>query len=96
MSLLANAAFRRHGRRRRLCSCRLALDTPLPRWHPVRCVDTSRTQLLLQSYGISLDKEAEARDRVRHTAARVGLLVREADFSFTERDAQRDAQRDSS
>ena len=50
-------------------------------------------QLLLQSYGISVDKEAEARDRVRHTAARVGLLVRESDFSFTERDKERESQR---
>ena len=52
-----------------------------------------RLQLLLQSYGISVDKEAETRDRVRHTAARVGLLVREADFSFTERDKERESQR---
>jgi|APGre2960657444_1045066.scaffolds.fasta_scaffold00019_19 hypothetical protein len=39
-------------------------------------------QNLLISYGISLDKEADTRDRVKHTAARVGLLVRDSDYGF--------------
>lgn len=36
-------------------------------------------QNLLLSYGISIDKEAETKDRVKHTAARVGLAVPEFD-----------------
>ena len=36
-------------------------------------------QNLLLSYGISMDKEAETKDRVKHTAARVGLAVPEFD-----------------
>lgn len=39
-------------------------------------------QNLLMSYGISLDKEQQARERVKNTAKRVGLLVRDEDFSF--------------
>jgi hypothetical protein len=31
------------------------------------------------SYGISIDKDAETKDRVKHTAARVGLNVAEWD-----------------
>ena len=31
------------------------------------------------SYGISIDKDAETRDRVKHTAARVGLAVADWD-----------------
>ncbi len=30
---------------------------------------------MLVSYGISIDKDAEAKERVKHTAARVGLAV---------------------
>ena len=37
------------------------------------------TQDLLVSYGISIDKEAETRERVKHTAARVGLSVPETE-----------------
>ena len=36
-------------------------------------------QNLLLSYGISVDKEAETKERVKHTAARVGLAVPEFD-----------------
>ena len=39
-------------------------------------------QNLLISYGISLDKEASNRDRVKHTARRVGFLIREEDYTF--------------
>jgi hypothetical protein len=45
----------------------------------------------LLSYGISVDKEAEARDRVKQTAARVGLSVLDADYSFDLRDASSEA-----
>ena len=36
-------------------------------------------QDMLVSYGISIDKDAETKERVKHTAARVGLAVPEFD-----------------
>ena len=39
-------------------------------------------QNLLISYGISLDKEQQARERVKNTAARVGLSIREQDYLY--------------
>jgi hypothetical protein len=54
--------------------------------HLHTCAHTSDVsageQELLISYGISTDKEAQTRDRVKHTAKRVGLLVRDEDWSF--------------
>ena len=41
-----------------------------------------RHQNMLISYGISIDKEATSRDRVKHTARRVGLLVRDEDYTL--------------
>jgi hypothetical protein len=68
------ARQRVHGRRKGLgcafmrCAVRAdALYTP------------TRPQDMLLSYGISLDKDAETKDRVKHTAARVGLSVAEYD-----------------
>ena len=54
---------------RRLLARSLRADA-LVRW---------RIQNLLLSYGISIDKEAETKDRVKHTAARVGLAVPDFD-----------------
>jgi hypothetical protein len=47
----------------------------------------SAPQELLLSYGISIDKEADTKARVKHTAARVGLAVAE----FDERGVRTDA-----
>jgi hypothetical protein len=38
-------------------------------------VRAAAAQDMLVSYGISIDKDAEAKERVKHTAARVGLAV---------------------
>jgi hypothetical protein len=37
-----------------------------------------------------VDKEAETRDRVKHTAARVGLRVPDTLYAYEERDAERE------
>ena len=69
------SAVNEHRVRCRRCSVRPAAPNPTASVCPLRRAAARCGQDLLISYGISIDKEAQNRDRVTHTAARVGLSI---------------------